>query len=987
MKTFFTFSLSLLMVFGFINLNGQTQLNDLKSIKAFKQQLLTEATFNNAAPVGSNNMLKQNYERGTADYGNPPDFNWIGQFGGSGFDNVNAVISDSLGNIYITGSFSGEMSLSGTSYTTTGDREAIVAKFDNQGNLIWLTQIPATEYHETFSKAMCMDTDGNLYITGYYTGSVTIGESVLPDMNNKTLFYAKLNNQGELLNGTYHNSGENPEIGFSIGIDNNNNVYLVAAISTSLNSRHTSYLLKYDDSFNLISENYFIVGFNNLIISGNNIYYSGVIQHGDDGYLDENVTLPPTSSYNDVFVAKSNLAGVFEWGYTASHTGNGFQGDSQSDCLVKDNNGNFFLAGSFRRSLIFGNDTITNLGTPQGFLTKFDSQGNFAWLIQYGNNLYSTVISSDLAGNAYTAGNYSLLKFDTGGNMIWDKDVENQPNALSVNKNDKIISSGSTQRGLIYITQFDNNATKEWTKEFDGNSAESWLIGMVSDTIGNVYTYNYTSNTIDFLGVTVNRGIFICRQNGNGNVDWITQFPDIMVYSGYGNYIAIDPENKNIYITGTFNQDMIIPGETTLTPGENGSTFIIKYDVNGNYKWAKQEDFTGNGLCLTADYDDNVLLSGTFGADTITIGDTELVNAGLSNCFIAKYDINGNPVWAKRAGGEGVEYSGLVSTDANNNIYFTGEFTSENVLFDNTEYPMPEGSGNIIFVKMTPDGNIQFIKSLAASQNTDEYWDWYCWPTGIKTDINGNTYIKGAFGKGAYFDDIYLENQLSHYNKFIVKTDSNGNAIWAKPITPRQNCPYNYDYNQFDIDKKGNVYFGMQAKDTLDFENDYQYIPSSGNDEIITKYSNNGNLVWVKAMQGNETDRNWLSSIAVYDTTNVFAGGWFRNFLSIDGNDMLSTNRHGFVAMFGDDIIIGIKEVYNSTKINVYPNPAKDKITVSTDSPLSNAKIEIYTVSGKLIKTSMLDKNRIDINELSPGSYIIKVYNNKEIMTGKFIKL
>lgn len=507
MKKLIFITLNLILVIGFLNLKSQNEFNNIENKKIFKKKDLIDLYHNDINQFSSNGAVKQKGNREIGDYGETPNLNWKGQIGGTAYDNVNAVISDESGNIYMAGSFSGQMSLSDNTYISTGLRDAFVAKFNNSGNLIWLTQIPATENNETYGKDICMDASGNLYITGYYTGTLALGASNLPDINNFSLFYARLNNLGELMNGMYHSQSTN-EIGLSIDIDEDYNIYISCSRSNNIDYRHPSWLLKYDQSNNLVSEVQYDVGFNNLIIDGNNIYYSGVIQNGDNGYLGDNVTLSCTSVYNDIFVAKSNLDGVFEWGITPSHIDNG---DSGNDCIAMDNNGNLFMAGTYRGSFILGNDTIINNGASDGFITKFNPEGDPIWLKQFVSN--NVKLSSDSNGNAYTTGINSLLKYSTGGIMIWEVEIENQPNTICYNSEDKIITAGS-DNGINYITQFTNEATEEWTTQFGGNSALGYVIGMVTDNNGNIYTYNYTSGTIDYFGETVNGGIFICKQKG-----------------------------------------------------------------------------------------------------------------------------------------------------------------------------------------------------------------------------------------------------------------------------------------------------------------------------------------------------------------------------------------------------------------------------------------------------------------------------------------
>ncbi|GAI03281.1 unnamed protein product, partial [marine sediment metagenome] len=231
-----------------------------------------------------------------------------------------------------------------------------------------------------------------------------------------------------------------------------------------------------------------------------------------------------------------------------------------------------------------------------------------------------------------------------------------------------------------------------------------------SDNSGNIYTYSYVSNKAEFLDEMIDEGIFICKQTGNGNLVWLKQFPysQNMDYGSQGNYINIDDNTGHIYITGALEDQLIIPGETTLVPGDEGSIFVLKYDLDGNYVWSIQEDFAGKELSVVPDYSGNIVLSGIF-RDIITIGTTGLTSDGEQDGFVAKYDAGGNFLWAIRAGGELIEYMAITSTDSSNNIYLSGEFISENVTVDDTEITMEEGDGNIIFAKLDSDGNVQWV--------------------------------------------------------------------------------------------------------------------------------------------------------------------------------------------------------------------------------------------------------------------------------------
>ncbi|MCK5847133.1 MAG: T9SS type A sorting domain-containing protein, partial [Bacteroidales bacterium] len=419
----------------------------------------------------------------------------------------------------------------------------------------------------------------------------------------------------------------------------------------------------------------------------------------------------------------------------------------------------------------------------------------------------------------------------------------------------------------------------------------------------------------------------------------------------------------------------------------DGSTFIIKYDINGGFIWAKKEDFVGEGYSLTIDNSDNVILTGTF-IDTISIGSAVLQSAGSEDCFIVKYNSSSAFQWAKRAGGEYVEYTSLVSTDANDNIYISGEYVSETVTIGSYSFPMLAGEGNVLLAKLNPNGGVIWAKSFGDIDDATNWWDEVTWPTGIITDDNGNTYIKGNLSYEGKFDNIKLENSDSYFNKFIAKIDSSGTTLWAKGIyQPVQS--HNFDYNQFDIDDEGNVYFGMQAKTILNFGTAYQYSPTSNSDLFIAKYSTIGDLEWVKTMEGIDYGYTWISSVAVYDTANVFVAGFFRNQLAIDGAIMNSNIYHGFISMLGPNIITGFKDIYNnnSSKIEIFPNPTSDNISFVTDKNITNAIINIYSINGALIKTQTINSNAVNVSKLSKGIYIVKITSEKgKVYLSKFVK-
>jgi len=79
----------------------------------------------------------------------------------------------------------------------------------------------------------------------------------------------------------------------------------------------------------------------------------------------------------------------------------------------------------------------------------------------------------------------------------------------------------------------------------------------------------------------------------------------------------------------------------------------------------------------------------------------------------------------------------------------------------------------------------------------------------------------------------------------------------------------------------------------------------------------------------------------------------------------------------------------NNTKLFLYPNPAKSQVNIS----VSNYSGEIinyyvYDVTGrkKLDKTSCSPIIKINVNKLTPGTYIVEIRIKNNIFQKKFTK-
>ena len=94
------------------------------------------------------------------------------------------------------------------------------------------------------------------------------------------------------------------------------------------------------------------------------------------------------------------------------------------------------------------------------------------------------------------------------------------------------------------------------------------------------------------------------------------------------------------------------------------------------------------------------------------------------------------------------------------------------------------------------------------------------------------------------------------------------------------------------------------------------------------------------------------------------------------------TSDRTFVAHFDVD---GITEV-SGTQFNIYPNPVVNKLMINSESVVT--RCEIFTINGKLVYSQDYNTNSVNVNveNLSAGSYIVRVVSEGMVQTKRFIK-
>ena len=418
-----------------------------------------------------------------------PGVSWSTYFGGAAGDNANGIRMDVNGNVIICGNTNSSNGIfhGGFQQVNAGNIDAFLAKFDSTGNLLWSTYFGGTQSEQVYG---CdVDPAGNIYLamnTSSDSGIAYNGFQINLVLS-RNAFLVKFDSQGSRVWATYFGSGDEGPTG-GVVVDHSNNLYLFGySASDGLGTigaeqihnvgSFNGFIAKFDSSGSRIWCTYLggheADGIDGACIdSNNNLFVSGQATSTSlfyNGFKDS------ISGGEDNFLAKYDSNGNKIWG---TYYG-GSQAEAETKCAT-DFQQNVYLIGSTTSNDQisfngFQNSFHLNPNIYEGYMVKFDSNGNRLWASYIGGNNFSTITDCSITGSN------SLL---VCGSTESDSDFAYLPFKKFVEGRD------------AFIAEFDPSGNRLWATYFGGpNSDEGG--GCTSDLLGNIYLTGETGSTIE----------------------------------------------------------------------------------------------------------------------------------------------------------------------------------------------------------------------------------------------------------------------------------------------------------------------------------------------------------------------------------------------------------------------------------------------------------------------------------------------------------
>jgi hypothetical protein len=117
--------------------------------------------------------------------------------------------TDSAGNVFVVGRFAGVFRIGEHTIESSGSTDAFVMKLDPTGKALWLRRIGGPL--EDAGESLELLPGGQLQITGSFQGTVTLGDRPVTALGGRDLFVARIDAEGRLTSSrTYGSPGGGP---------------------------------------------------------------------------------------------------------------------------------------------------------------------------------------------------------------------------------------------------------------------------------------------------------------------------------------------------------------------------------------------------------------------------------------------------------------------------------------------------------------------------------------------------------------------------------------------------------------------------------------------------------------------------------------------------------------------------------------------------------------------------------------------------------
>lgn len=414
------------------------------------------------------------------------------------------------------------------------------------------------------------------------------------------------------------------------------------------------------------------------------------------------------------------------------------------------------------------------------------------------------------------------------------------------------------------------------------------------------------------------------------------------------------------------NGDFVLGGQYSIT-GIGTTGFLLTTNATGDAPSFKH--IGGTYFNVENDPSDNGL---------VVAGTSSSATLGGAGCYLLKTDAAGDPIWALR----------LNYTDNNDNYYSAKRLADGTYLAVGQQISTPSAIySDGVVAKFSAAGALLWTKSYSTGDFYDAFTDFTEMPDQsilisavhntfmvgsaamlYRIDADGNLiwskeYGQGmntvfAFANGAVYGAGIVTTPVTFSQRpFLMKFNEDGNLLWSRLFKPAQ------------YSTAMGTSIGMDAVLALQVRDG-----RVGFNAYHTAY-NLDTAVQLFGCYASDTSFAMLSvSPAITDVNPVTEIATFAPPASTVASATLTNYSKGD----GCELINGVQNTASVTRVEIYPNPTSESITIFRSGTASAAAYTITDPCGRLMTHGILHSktSHVHLSSLAAGMYVITIDNN-----------
>ncbi|WP_341226564.1 T9SS type A sorting domain-containing protein [uncultured Arcticibacterium sp.] len=603
---------------------------------------------------------------------------------------------------------------------------------------------------------------------------------------------------------------------------------------------------------------------------------------------------------------------------------------------------------------------------------------------------YSITSQHSFGGDEDDAANDLIKTSDNGIIMVGST---HSKNSFDVGASNGARGNGGSD---FWVVKLNQSGSLIWSKTFGGSeddeatsiaktlNGEYVIVGSTKSTNGDA-NYNGTNGGILMIRIKEDGSLVSTRiiPGGRRFTEDTYHYADTFSKPA----VAVSKDGF-IYIGGTH--------EIGSSPYKAKQFYLTKLTPTGDTLWQKffGSDFDEQFSNLEIASNGDIQMVGS-----TTSNATQIAGAGNGNLdfFAVRTDKNGNVLWQKAWGGNNIDaLHGLVENHQKTGFVLVGE-TSSNQGSINSNF----GNKDAFLFEIDTNGNLRWKTPYGGESNDNLYDIVYSGSSNYLALGTSDSRLAGVTSKGPLTDILTLTISSSgqiinagQYGGEDLDVGRGGIALseetWAIAGISRsssEDVSKNNGENDFWLLMLGEPtpieitdfrgFRNLDNQGELSWRTNYEF---SAKSIVVEKSADNTSFIPLQtfSISGNSSSRKNYNYL---DPQLRLGANYYRlKYYGTNGKTYL-----------GPSLLIQntpLALAPEKTVVSLYPNPSTQKAILSVFDP--QASITVFNIAGISQKTENSYSNeegwKLNIQNLNPGTYIIKVITKEQSLTKRFIK-